>query len=148
MINFIFGVLFMSFCCVLSLNALDNDKSILGVFLTGPIGWIVFGTKILIDFTEKLIRNTKYKSSLVDKNNKPCYCSPSYTRFLPENEYKFNDELENKYKIEDGWNKEYCMTNTINLRYTPMKIVKKENMYKIPRKVLMEFKKNYKKENK
>lgn len=141
--GFVLGVLTMSLFAWLSLCALDSGKEVLSVILGGPICWAALACCDSYRFIRKKNRRYKYKAALLDQNGGPCYCRSDYADYLIEVGYSFNNYLRSKYNIEDGWNKEDCSFQCVNVRYTPRKVVKAENMYKVPKEVLKKAKQNW-----
>ena len=117
----------------------DEDKAI--VAATGLPGVILL---LYINIHKKLkylYRHARYKGALLDLDNKPCYCDSIDVSDYIEVGFTLNVELRDKYKIEDGWDPKDCSWQGVpNLRYTPIKILKKEAAYKLPRYVKGDFK--------
>ena len=109
----------------------DEDKALLAT--TGLAGGLLL---LIIKITQCLNRRLKaknFKAALVDSEGKACYCeSKEMSEYLSLG-YQVHEALRQRYTIEDGWNPKDCSWDVPNLRYTPMKILKIEQAYKLPR---------------
>lgn len=93
---------------------------------------IVTLIKVIIEKIMKVYRRTHYKALLVDSEGRLCYCNSSdEPDELVHNGYEWPHDLTKVYSIEDGWKKDDCVMNTINLRYSPIKKVKELGAYEI-----------------
>lgn len=79
-------------------------------------------------------RYHKFAPALVDAEGKPCYCHLKDVDYylFDLNGYNWNETIREKYKIKDGWDKSMCC-DRVNIRYTPIKILKQEGAYRLPR---------------
>ena len=110
----------------------DEDKFILGA--TGLVGFCALGIFKLIDRIKLYYRHTYYKAALVDAEEKLCYCeSQDVSFYIEDGLYSWAQGLRNKYKPEDGWRKQDCFMDTVSLRYVPIKILKAEGAYCLPK---------------
>lgn len=93
---------------------------------------IVLAIQLVLKQIMKVYRRTHYKALLRDSEGRFCYCnSIDNPDELVHNGYEWPRDLRQIYSIEDGWRKNDCVCNTINLRYTPIKIIKELGAYEI-----------------
>ena len=110
----------------------DEDKAI--VAATGIPGGLLLLYIKLHKKVKYLYRHSKYKGALLDLESKPCYCDSIDVSDYIKVGFTLNVELREKYTIEAGWDPKDCAWQGVpNLRYTPIKILKKEAAYKLPR---------------
>lgn len=110
----------------------DEDKFILGV--TGLVGLGMLGIIKLSDFIRLCYRHYHYKAALIDEEGNLCYCESKDANFYTEDTlYTWAQNIKAKYKPDDGWSKRDCFMDTVNLRYTPIKILKTEGAYRLPK---------------
>ena len=81
----------------------------------------------------KIYKKANYKALLRDGDGNLCYCNSSNEPDeLVNNGYTWADDLIEIYTIKDGWKKEDCaFSDTINIRYSPIKKVKELGAHKI-----------------
>ena len=110
----------------------DEDKYIMAT--TGLIGCLCLGLIKIVDKIKSTYGHLMYKAALVDSEGKLCYCeSREADDFTQTNKYTWAFYLRDKYKIEDGWRKKDCWVGTISLRYVPIKVLKTEGAYRLPK---------------
>lgn len=109
----------------------DEDKYVLAT--TGLVGGLALLIIKICQRFNSWLGHKKYKGALLDPDGQPCYCDSRDVNFYKDLGYTFNDALRSKYKIEDGWREKDCSFGVPNLRYTPIKILKAENAYKLKR---------------
>ncbi len=143
MFCFMLGFLFQSLLTCLALIAFDNQKQVLGLLFAGPVVWVIVGVFSIIQNMTLIFLHHYYQTAMIDPLGGLCYCPSDYADYLCEMDYGFNRGLTKKYKIEDGWRKSDCAFDIVNVRYTPLKIIKAEDMYKVPRTILEKAKKEY-----
>ena len=107
----------------------DEDKYVLAT--TGLIGVITLLIFKICQRFESWLNHMRYKGALLDQEELPCYCDSRDVNFYKDLGYTFNEPLRTKYKVEDGWREKDCSFGVPNLRYTPIKILKAENAYKL-----------------
>ena len=93
----------------------------------------------------KFINGRRYVSMLV-KDGESWYCTSNDNtcgKLMDVFNYEWNNALQNKYEPEDGWRKEDCFFNSVNIRYTPIKIAKAEGAKPVPKKIIAEAKRKY-----
>ena len=71
------------------------------------------------------------------KSYKVCDIEPYMGIYL-----QWNEEIRKRYSIKDGWDKNRYVDDIPNLRYVPLKIAKKENMYELTPEIIKKFKKS------
>lgn len=109
----------------------DEDKYVLAT--TGLAGGF---TLLIIKICQKFnswLNHMRYKGALLDLDGQPCYCDSRDVYFYKNLGYALNESIRTKYKVEDGWREKDCSFGVPNLRYTPIKILKAENAYKLKR---------------
>ena len=103
----------------------------------GVWGLLLIGISKVYRFIAHFIKVRKYVAMIIDPQGNPCYCKDNEAFILVEGaDYKWNYSIQKKYKIEDGWKKDYCSFDVPNIKYTPLKIAKAEGAYKIDRKTI------------
>jgi hypothetical protein len=110
----------------------DEDKYVLAT--TGLVGGLALLIIKICQRFNSWLGHKKYKGALLDPDGQPCYCDSRDVNFYKDSGYTFNDALRSKYKVEDGWREKDCSFGVPNLRYTPIKILKAENAYKLKRR--------------
>lgn len=110
---------------------MQNDEKFAYVACGVP-AIIVVAIGLVFEQIMKAYRRTHYKALLKDSEGRLCYCnSIDEPDELVHNGYEWPHDLTKVYSIEDGWRKDDCVMNTINLRYTPIKIIKELGAYEI-----------------
>lgn len=110
----------------------DEDKAI--VASAGIVGEVFLGIMAICKLLKKLYRRSYYKAALIDFDGRLCYCQSSEMNYWVDRGYSKAAYLRDIYAVEDGWCRKDCSWPDVpNLRYTPLKILKKENAYKLPK---------------
>lgn len=129
-IIFLFIYWFIALVVILLTN---ENETVVSFCACGIMLLISWGVSYLYGKIEKYYSSKKYKAVLLDKDGRPCYCnSIDEPNYLLKIGYEWYNDLRNKYKLSDGWRKNDCYRDMINLRYTPIKIVKEIDAYKVP----------------
>lgn len=139
-LGIVIGILILNVvCCIVALIPAGKDDDVVLV-ACGIVGLFLLLINSIVRFIKKIIKNKRFCSVLIDPEGKACYCKPLdfYSQsILFEKGYQWNENIANKYKPSDGWNLFICRDeNSVNLRYTPVKIAKEESLYKIKNKEL------------
>lgn len=112
----------------------DENETVVAFCACGIFLLISWGVSYLYDKIRRYFRSKRYKAVLLDEDGQICYCNssnePEYLKMIG---YDWYFDLKNQFEISDGWNKDDCLFNTINIRYTPMKVVKKIQAYEVPK---------------
>lgn len=94
----------------------------------------------------ELYRKNRYKAWLISPQGEYCYCESRFEcDWLHVIGYEHPSEITKQYGVEDGWDKDDCFMHIINLRYSPIKILKERNIPQVNAEVLKRAKKEYKK---
>lgn len=92
---------------------------------------------LIVRKIRKTKRSKNFKAALVDAKGRLCYCNSNEAdMMLDAFAYQWAEKLRSEYTPDDGWDKEVCFRNTVNLRYTPMAILKEKNAYPIKKEVI------------
>ena len=123
------AVLWQLVCLIMNIISTNENTDIISMGIWYLLVWLITPP---IHALKQWYNHNKYVAMLIDNNGKPCYCNsekiPDY--LVNEKGFEWNEKIRDKYKLEDGWNKEHCIIG-INLRYTPIKIAKLENAYEV-----------------
>ena len=110
----------------------DEDKYVMAT--TGLIGGLCLGLIKIVEKIKTFYGHKMYKAALVDNEGKLCYCeSKDADEYTQAGQYSWAFYLRNKYKIEDGRRRTDCWVGTISLRYVPVKVLKAEGAYRLPK---------------
>lgn len=139
-LGIIIGILIWNMvCCIIAFTPIGDDDVIANVGC-GIVGLFLFLISFTFHSIKRAIKHKRFCSVLIDSEGKPCYCKPlnfDNQSAMFEKGYHWNENIANKYKPSDGWDLFICLDkDTVNLRYTPIKIAKAESLYKIKNKEL------------
>ena len=116
----------------------DYKTACCGVGIWIPLTYII---TLPIAYILKRYKETHYVAMMLDKDGRPCYCKSSKEpEALNEFDYKWNEAIREKYKIEDGWKEHQCCMGIVNIRYTPIKIALAEGAYKVDKETIKQAK--------
>lgn len=108
---------------------------------------ITYTISIPIFYFDKWLKSKRYVAMMLNTNGVPCYCKSSDEPELLRNiGYTWNEGICEKYKMTDGWKKDYTVCGHINIRYTPIKIAKLEGAYRVDKEIIKEARQILKKE--
>ena len=122
-----------------------KDESVMGTLVTGIWGIIFWAVVTIWKKAHSSWKNRNFKALMVDPDGELCYCNSSKEpEWLMEyDDYKFASGLDSKYTIVDGWRKDDCFMNMVNIRYTPKHILEKEQAYQVDKEIIRKAKENY-----
>lgn len=117
----------------------DEDKALTAS--SGLVGGVLLLVIKLTNICKSWWRRAHFKAALVDKDGKLCYCESRDADFYvmavadEENKalYNWARHLRDKYTVSDGWRDRDCRMGVISLIYTPIKVLKAEGAYRLPR---------------
>lgn len=131
------GIIFLFIYWIITLIIIilsNENETVVAVCACGVPLLISWGVSYLYLKIKRYYRSKNYKAVLLDKDGHPCYCNssnePEYLKMIG---YEWYNDLTKQYSPSDGWNKDDCLFNTVNIRYTPMKIVKEIQAYEVPK---------------
>ena len=143
-IGIIIGIVIWQVCSLIFYYIWMHHEEKAIVASAGIAGGIVLLVGNTYIWFKKLWHSWFFKAALVKEGDAQIYyCrSKDSEYYIQALGYKWATELRNKYTIEDGWCKGDCRFGTINIRYTPNKILKKENAKPLP-KISKELREDY-----
>ena len=111
----------------------EESKAIMAI--TG-IPWLVcLGIIKVCELLRKQYLRVNLKAAMLDFDGKLCYCESFEAIYYKCRGYAWAEFIREKYPIEGGfgWNKKDCIFGCANVRRTPIKLLKKEKAYRLPR---------------
>lgn len=143
-IGIIIGIVIWQVCSLIFYYIWQHHEEKAIVASAGIAGGIVLLVGNTYIWFKKLWHSWFFRAALVKEGDAQIYyCrSKDSEYYIRAQGYKWATELRNKYNIEDGWLKGDCIFGTINIRYTPNKILKKENAKPLP-KISKELREDY-----
>lgn len=143
-IGIIIGIVIWQVCSLIFYYIWMHNEEKAIVASAGIAGGIVLLVGNTYIWFKKLRHVWFFKAALMKEGDEQIYyCrSKDSEYYIHAQGYRWATELRNKYTIEDGWRKGDCSFGTINIRYTPNKILKKENAKPLP-KISKELREDY-----